>query len=115
MDRRASGQEQCPQCGQHTVETRTEHDMFRYGTGDAAVDLNALVPVHRCTSCGFEYTDAAAEEARHEAVCRHLGILNPRQVIGIRKFYGLTRAEFAAVTRFGEASLARWETGAITQ
>jgi putative zinc finger/helix-turn-helix YgiT family protein len=115
MDRRAPNQEQCPRCGQNTAETRTERETFRYGTGDAAAELTALVPVHACTSCGFEYTDASAEDARHEAVCQHLGILNPRQVAGIRKLYRFTRAEFATLTRFGEASLARWETGAITQ
>jgi putative zinc finger/helix-turn-helix YgiT family protein len=117
MDRRATSDKQvyCPQCEQDTVEVRTEKDTFRYGAGEAAVELCTFVPVHVCTSCGFEYTDAAAEDARHEEVCRHLGILTPRQVIGIRKSYGLTRADFAAVTRFGEASLSRWETGAITQ
>jgi putative zinc finger/helix-turn-helix YgiT family protein len=117
MDRRATTLEQmeCPQCGQSTVETRMERDTFRYGTGDSAVDLHALIPIHSCRSCGFAYTDAAAEDARQEAVCDHLGILNPRQVVGIRKLYGFTRAEFAALTRFGEASLARWESGSITQ
>jgi putative zinc finger/helix-turn-helix YgiT family protein len=117
MNRRAISQQlhHCPQCGQDAVETRTDNETFRYGTGEAAVELSALVPVHACASCGFEYTDAAAEDVRHEAVCRHLGILFPSQVIGIRKSFGFTRAEFAAITRFGEASLARWETGAITQ
>jgi DNA-binding transcriptional regulator YiaG len=59
--------------------------------------------------------DEAAEEARHEAICRHLGILTPRQIVDLRKSYGLTRADFAALTRFGAASLARWETGSILQ
>jgi DNA-binding transcriptional regulator YiaG len=92
-----------------------ERDTFIYGTGAAAPELNALVPVRVCTACGFEYTDAAGEDVRHEAVCQHLRLLTPRQIIGIRKYYTLTRAEFAALTRFGEASLARWETGSILQ
>ena len=45
MDRRATSQEQCPQCGQNTIETRTEHDTFRYGTGDAAVELSVSCSV----------------------------------------------------------------------
>ena len=104
----------CPSCGRTNVTTRWENDTFPYGSGASAVELRAR-SVRVCASCGFEYADAAAEEARHEAVCGHLGILAPRQVFGIRQFYGMTRAEFAGVTRFGEASLARWETGALTQ
>jgi DNA-binding transcriptional regulator YiaG len=92
-----------------------ERDTFVYGTGSSAAELSALVPVHTCSACGFEYTDAAAEEARHEAVCQHLGLLAPRQIVGIRKYYGMTRGEFAGLSRFGEASLARWETGSILQ
>ena len=29
--------------------------------------------------------------------------------------YDLTRSEFAAITKFGETSLSRWETGAVIQ
>jgi len=35
--------------------------------------------------------------------------------VALRKRYNLTRAEFASLTRFGEASLARWETGQLIQ
>jgi DNA-binding transcriptional regulator YiaG len=92
-----------------------EQDTFIYGTGTDAPEIGALVPVRICTACGFKYMDEAAEEARHEAVCKYLGILTPRQIVALRMSYGLTRAEFAALTRFGEASLARWETGSILQ
>lgn len=117
MDRRviSNDQLQCPRCGGTTVETRIERDTFPYGSGESAVELNALVPVRICTACGFEYMDGAAEDARHEAVCHHLGILTPRQIVSIRKFHGYNRAAFASLTRFGEASLARWESGAMTQ
>jgi putative zinc finger/helix-turn-helix YgiT family protein len=106
---------ECPQCGQKAVTTRIETERFKYGRGEAAVELSADVPVRVCGNCGFEFTDGDAEDFRHEAVCRHLAVLAPRQIIGIRLLYGLSRAEFASVTRFGEASLARWETGSLIQ
>jgi DNA-binding transcriptional regulator YiaG len=107
--------DECPRCGSNSVTTTIERDTFVYGTGADAAELSALVPVHTCSACRFEYTDAVAEESRHEAVCQHLGILAPRQIVGVRKYYRMTRAEFAGLTRFGEASLARWENGSILQ
>ena len=115
MERTIQQRLECPNCGSNAVETRMERGTFKYGTGADAPELSAIVPVRVCPACGFEYTDASAEEVRHEVVCQHIGLLTPRQIVSIRKYYGLTRAEFAALTRFGEASLARWETGSILQ
>ena len=42
-------------------------------------------------------------------------LLSPEEIKAIRKHLGLSRAEFARLTRIGEASLARWETGHIVQ
>lgn len=106
---------ECPNCGSTKVETRRLKDRFQYGTGSKAVELEALVPFHRCADCGFEFTDAEAEDARHEAICRHLEVMPPIDVVGVRQRYGMTRAAFAAKSRIGEASLARWETGQLIQ
>src|SRR5207245_1327293 len=56
-----------------------------------------------------------AEDLRHETVCRHLKVMTPKEVSAVRKKYGLNREEFAAVTRIGDASLARWESGQVIQ
>ncbi|MGO9274786.1 MAG: type II TA system antitoxin MqsA family protein [Terriglobia bacterium] len=106
---------ECPNCGSTHVETRTLPDRFQYGSAPKAVELEALVPFRKCADCGFEFTDSDAEDARHEAVCRHLGVMTPSEVRALREEYGLTRAEFAERTRIGEASLARWETGLLIQ
>lgn len=79
------------------------------------VELKANIPVRLCSACGFEYTDYHADDARHSAVCQYLGVLTPSEVMAVRKAYGMTRAQFAHVTRIGEASLARWETGELIQ
>ena len=42
------------------------------------MSLNANVVVLTCGDCDFEFTGPGAEVARHEAVCRHLGIMDPR-------------------------------------
>ena len=55
------------------------------------------------------------ERLRHEAVCRHLGVLSPAEISGLRKGFGMSRAAFAELTGLGEASLGRWESGAVIQ
>ena len=72
---------------------------FTYGGGPNAVQLKATIPFHRCADCTFEYTDSAAEDIRHEAVCRHLGLMGPAEILDLRNSYGLSRAEFAEATR----------------
>ena len=65
----------CPSCGVHSVSSRSEDRPFPYGQGDRQVDLTARVVVHSCGSCGFQFLDGSAEDARQEAVCRHLGAM----------------------------------------
>jgi DNA-binding transcriptional regulator YiaG len=112
---KASSNIECPNCGAIGVETRFVNDRFKYGVDSSAVDLEARIPFRHCPSCEFDYTDADAEDLRHEAICRHLKRMIPTEVAGIRKHYDLRRDEFAAKTRLGEASLARWESGQLIQ
>ena len=51
----------------------------------------------------------------HEAECRRLGVLTPAEIRALRTGYDMSRAEFARVTGFGEATLARWERGEVIQ
>ena len=106
---------ECPQCDSTDVNQRQEHETFRYGSADEAVELEATVTVLRCQNCGLEYTDDTAEDARHEAVCRHLGILTPREMKSLRSKLGLSRMDFSQLTGIGTASLARWESGNLIQ
>lgn len=106
---------ECPQCGERSVTTYWYHDTFKYGSGDSAVALHVDLPVRRCVMCHLEFLDHEGEQLRHEAVCRHLGVLSPADISGIRKRFGMTRAAFADVSGLGEATLNRWENGAIVQ
>ena len=105
----------CASCGAPSVVTEMVVEEFPYGTGEDRVQLKATVPMRTCRDCNFRFTDHHAETARHETVCRHLRVMTPREVEGIRTRLGMTRAAFAELTRLGEASLARWEKGLLIQ
>ena len=106
---------ECPQCESADVKQRQEHETFRYGSADEAVELEATVTVLRCQDCGLEYTDNTAEDSRHAAVCRHLGVLTPGEMRALRSKLGLSRMDFSQLTGIGSASLARWENGNLIQ
>ena len=105
----------CPLCDSKSVETFQHSDTFEYGSGEGAVTLRVQLPVRRCTACDFEFVDHEGERLQHEAVCRHLGVLTPAEVREVRERFGMTRSAFAEVSALGEATLARWETGAVIQ
>ena len=105
----------CAACGGSNLSRRMELDEFEYGAGEGAVPLSANVVVFTCNDCDFEFTGPSAEVARHEAVCRHLGIMTPAEIRELRGRYGLSRQSFASITRLGAASIARWETGSLLQ
>ena len=104
----------CFECGA-PADTRWREHAFPYGTGASAVELNVTLPVRVCRSCGFEFLDHEAETLQHEAVCAHLGVLTPKEVRGIRRMHGMSRAEFSRVTGLGEATLNRWENAILIQ
>ena len=80
------------------ADTRWREHAFRYGAGASAVELNVTLPVRVCRSCGFEFLDHEAGTLQHEAVCAHLGVLTPKEIRGIRRMHGMSRAEFSRVT-----------------
>src|SRR5579862_2905555 len=107
---------ECCNCGSTNVSTTTITEIIQYGAGISHEEITALnVPVHSCADCNCEFAGSDADVIRHEAVCGHLGVLTPMDIIRIRKDLGLTRKEFAELTKFGEASLARWENGEFIQ
>ncbi len=114
----ASGRRRAPRCGNcgsMNVATSMETDRVVHGVGADAAELPVEVPVRTCAECGTQFTDDEAERVRHEAVCRYLGLLTPSEIRGIRIRYEMRRAEFAALTKLGEATLARWESGSTLQ
>jgi len=105
----------CAECGRTERSVRIETEEFDYGSGDDAVLLEACIPVYTCEHCGFQYTSSDAEDIRHKAVCDHLGVMTPQRIRELRVSLGTSRPEFARLTKLGEATIARWERGALIQ
>ena len=105
----------CPLCGDSGVETLLTPYEFIYGSEESAVELKVEVPMRSCKLCDFYYLDEEGEQIKHHAVCQHLGVLSPIEILKIRKNFGLTRTKFAELTGIGEASLHRWENGLSVQ
>ncbi|MDI6448848.1 type II TA system antitoxin MqsA family protein [Anaerobaca lacustris] len=105
----------CPSCGHKGTGRKEEEYEFPYGSGETEVMLKANVTCVACPNCGLKLIDQAQEEACHEAVCRHLGVMSPTQIRGLREMYRLKQREFAEVTSLGEATLSRWERGLTVQ
>lgn len=93
----------CPICGKRSVTTYLHHDTFTYGSGDTAATLEVVdLPVRRCGACDFEFLDHEGQRLHHAAVCRHLGVLTPEEIRGIRRSFGMSRAAFAELTGIDE-------------
>ena len=105
----------CPVCESKRILTRKVSESFLYGSGKEEVTLSAIVPLHSCQDCQFEFTDELADQEKHNAICKHLEVMNPGQIAWIRQQYNLSRAEFARVARIGEASINRWENALLIQ
>lgn len=101
----------CPNCDHDIVTMSIRSDIYRYGSGDSIIELPIEIPVYKCESCGFQFTDWKAEQIKQNALCRYFGVLTPKQISSIRKRLRMSRKRFAEVTGLGEASLSRWEKG----
>lgn len=102
---------ECPDCDSPMTNGWRNHT-FPCRVGEDSVNLSVNVPMHFCSSCNLSLIGEDGERLKHEAVCRHLGLLTPTEIRAIRHRRHLTRQEFASVTGLGAASLGRWERGA---
>jgi len=106
---------QCPVCGSTDLSENLEQQTFPAGP-EGSEDISALVPMMHCAACDFAFTDHRAEAIRHDAICRHSGLLTPEEIRHIREdIYGMSRKAFAEAFKFGEASLERWENRKLFQ
>lgn len=104
----------CPYCEQPATTTLVD-DTLTYRSGKDAVDLHVRLPVRRCDACDFDFVDHVGERIKTEAVYRHHGLVTPWEIRAIRERRGMSRAAFAEITGLGEATIKRWEAGAISQ
>ncbi len=96
----------------HIVEEAiTETHMI----GEKGDSFQVEVPMVRCLGCGIAYTDFRAEQLRHVAACRHLGLYIPAEIKALREKLGLSRRQFDEAYGIPPASMERWENGRIIQ
>lgn len=105
----------CALCGDAAASTSIVDHEFDYRHAGEIVTLTARVPVTQCSSCEEMYFGDGAEEIKHEAVCRLLGRLTPKEIVEIRKNLKMSQAQLAKHTRIGVASIKRWEAGLVIQ
>ncbi len=108
-----TSKEVCLDCGSSRLAEQIKEQKFPFGPPAAQTTLTAAIPVFTCQDCGYEFFDERGESARHEAVCRHLGVQTPDEIRAAREGVGLGRAEFCQIGGFGIASLQRWESGEV--
>lgn len=106
------GNEQCPVCNEKQSNYTLINEEFPFGK-DGSVILSARVPYYYCDTCDFGWLGEEAEIRMHEAICRHLNKLSPREIRHNRG--DLTLAEMARLCGFTEMSIRRWESGAVVQ
>ena len=100
----------CDECGHDLMTTWHDHT-FQHGSNEVAASVTVRLPVRRCGHCDFDFLDDEGERLKHEAVCRHLGVLTPEDIRRIREHLGLSRSALAKLTGVGEALLSQWENG----
>jgi putative zinc finger/helix-turn-helix YgiT family protein len=104
----------CACCATGHLVTQFRKESFEHETEDGPVMVEAdRVPINVCDTCGSVFVTALTAKVRHEYVCRMLGLITPDEIREIRERHGLTKTEFARITKFGESSISRWERGRL--
>jgi HTH-type transcriptional regulator/antitoxin MqsA len=108
----------CPVCNRGRLHPKIVAEKIPYeDDGKETMVVAEGVPVQQCDNpeCAEELSGPEAARIRHMAICRALGLLTPGEIRTIRDRLGLTQAEFARLTRLGEATICRWERGRLLQ
>ncbi|ERM92511.1 XRE family transcriptional regulator [Caldanaerobacter subterraneus subsp. yonseiensis KB-1] len=106
----------CPVCGKEQETKVIEKEEISNVRGD---EIKALARIRVCSVCGEELFDEELEEENIQRVYdiyrKKHGILSPDEIRNIRESYGLSQRAFAKLLGIGEASIARYETGALPE
>jgi len=106
----------CPVCG---IEQETEIIEKEEVSNIRGDEIKALARIRVCSVCGEELFDEELEEENIQRVYdiyrKKHGILSPEEIRNIRESYGLSQRAFAKLLGIGEASIVRYETGALPE
>ncbi|ERM92503.1 XRE family transcriptional regulator [Caldanaerobacter subterraneus subsp. yonseiensis KB-1] len=106
----------CPVCGTEQKTEVIEKEEISNVRGE---EIKALAKIRVCSVCGEELFDEELEEENIQRVYdiyrKKHGIPSPDEIRNIRESYGLSQRAFAKLLGIGEASIARYETGALPE
>jgi putative zinc finger/helix-turn-helix YgiT family protein len=106
----------CPVCNIEQETDVIEKEEISNVRGD---EIKSLARIRVCCVCGEELFDEELEEENVKKVYdiyreKH-GILSSEEIKSIRESYGLSQRAFAKLIGIGEASIARYEKGALPE
>jgi DNA-binding transcriptional regulator YiaG len=76
-----------------------------------AETIKVKVPAWRDPKDGEIYLDTEATAILDKVKARHMGLLTPDQIKGLRKRLGLTQKQISQLLQIGQKTWTRWETG----
>jgi DNA-binding transcriptional regulator YiaG len=107
------GGERCFFCGSNQVHARKVMDRVQFETifGMAAKEVH--LPALVCAACGQAVIGEEGQELRDQIIAKERRERIAAEILQIRGSTALTRNEWLALTRIGDASLSRWENASL--
>jgi putative zinc finger/helix-turn-helix YgiT family protein len=105
----------CECCGSNSADLDLVSSKFEYKHGQKVVPIEVQLPVYSCSECGFEYTSEESEVIKHIAICKYLNLLEPSQIVSLRKKHNFSISKLSSISGIGTASISRWEAGSLHQ
>jgi putative zinc finger/helix-turn-helix YgiT family protein len=106
----------CPVCGIERDTEVIEREEVSNIRGD---EIRTISKIRICSVCKEELFDEDLDEENikraYDVYRERHGILSPEEIKNIRESYGLSQRAFAKLLGIGEASIARYETGALPE
>lgn len=104
----------CPECEQVSDLETLQKDVEIVVRGEP-IEVNA--ELLRCLSCGEEFKDLKSDvdflDLAFKEYRRKHNMLMPEEIKGLRSHYGLTQKELSDLLGWGDATLSRYENGAL--
>jgi putative zinc finger/helix-turn-helix YgiT family protein len=102
------------ECADHLELIERVRDFPIHGT-----TVSIHEELYRCGVCGeeeYSFEQAVAAERRASEVYREQnGLLQPDEIAGLRRRWGVTQAQLEAALGVGRKTVARWEAGRVLQ
>lgn len=106
---------ECPICSAKVIRKKVKETYTYKGK---SITVNNL-PIFHCTGCGEEFINeerVGPINKKLDALYREVeGLLQPQEIVEIRKKFGYSQEEFAEIVGGGPKAFAKYEKGTVTQ